>query len=130
MFKNLNPLAIGVSGHQSEIIELALTYGFAGMDLNMAEFASRARLKGMPYAKRLIQSAKIRIGTFPLPIGLGHRRRGLSERSEEAAGTGRLRRRNWAAPAARPRLPPPATLGLTTRTSSSTADAFTTSAPC
>ena len=55
MFKNLNPLAIGVSGHQSEIIELALTYGFAGMDLNMAEFASRARLKGMPYAKRLIQ---------------------------------------------------------------------------
>ncbi len=68
MFKNLNPLAIGVSGHQSEIIELALTYGFAGMDLNMAEFTSRARLKGMPYAKRLIESAKIRIGTFSLPI--------------------------------------------------------------
>jgi len=68
MFKNLNPLAIGVSGHQSEIIELALTYGFAGMDLNMVEFASRARLKGMPYAKRLIESAKIRIGTFPLPF--------------------------------------------------------------
>jgi sugar phosphate isomerase/epimerase len=68
MFKNLNPLAIGVSGHQSEIIELALTYGFAGLDLNMAEFASRARLKGMPYAKRLIQSANIRIGTFALPL--------------------------------------------------------------
>ena len=68
MFKNLNPLAIGVSGHQSEIIELALTYGFAGMDLNIAEFASRARLKGMPYAKRLIESAKIRIGTFSLPL--------------------------------------------------------------
>jgi sugar phosphate isomerase/epimerase len=68
MFKNLNPSAIGVSGHQSEIIELALTYGFAGIDLNMAEFASRARLKGMPYAKRLIESAKIRIGTFPLPL--------------------------------------------------------------
>ena len=68
MFKNLNPLAIGVSGHQSEIIELALTYGFAGMDLNITEFASRARLKGMPYAKRLIESAKIRIGTFALPL--------------------------------------------------------------
>jgi sugar phosphate isomerase/epimerase len=68
MFKNLNPSAIGVSGHQSEIIELALTYGFAGIDLNMAEFASRARLKGMPYAKRLIESAKIRIGAFPLPL--------------------------------------------------------------
>jgi sugar phosphate isomerase/epimerase len=70
MFKNLNPLALGVSGHQSEIIELALTYGFAGIDLNMVEFASRARLKGMPYAKRLIESAKMRIGTFSLPLEL------------------------------------------------------------
>ena len=70
MFKNLNPSAIGVSGHQSEIIELALSYGFAGMDLNMVEFAACARLKGMPYAKRLIQSAKIRIGTFALPLEL------------------------------------------------------------
>ncbi len=68
MFKNLNPSALGVSGHQSEIIELALTYGFAGLDLNMAEFAARARLKGLPYAKRLVQSAQIRIGTFALPL--------------------------------------------------------------
>lgn len=68
MFKNLNPSALGVSGHQSEIIELALTYGFAGMDLNVAEFATRVRLKGMPYARRLIDSAKIRIGTFSLPL--------------------------------------------------------------
>ncbi len=68
MFKNLNPGWLGVSGHQSEIIELALTYGFAGMDLNMVEFATRARLKGMAYARRLIDSARLRIGTFPLPF--------------------------------------------------------------
>jgi len=68
MFKNLNPSALGVSGHQSELIELALTYGFAGMDINVAEFATRVRLKGMPYARRLIDSAKIRIGTFALPL--------------------------------------------------------------
>jgi sugar phosphate isomerase/epimerase len=68
MFKNLNPSALGVSGHQSEIIELTLTYGFAGVDLNMAEFATRVRLKGMEYARRLIQSAGIRVGTFPLPL--------------------------------------------------------------
>jgi sugar phosphate isomerase/epimerase len=68
MFKNLNPSALGVSGHQSEIIELALTYGFTGIDLNMAEFAAQSRLKGMPYARRLIQSANIRVGTFPLPM--------------------------------------------------------------
>jgi len=68
MFKNLNPAALGISGHQSEIIELALTYGFAGVDLNMAEFAARVRLKGMPYARRLIDSARIRVGTFALPL--------------------------------------------------------------
>jgi sugar phosphate isomerase/epimerase len=68
MFKNLNPGFLGISGHQSEIIELALTYGFAGMDVSIIEFATRARLKGMPYARRLFESARLRIGTFPLPF--------------------------------------------------------------
>jgi sugar phosphate isomerase/epimerase len=68
MFKNFNPAALGISGHQSEIIELALTFGFTGIDVNMAEFATRARLKGLDYARRLLSSAKLRIGTFSLPI--------------------------------------------------------------
>jgi len=68
MFKNLGPSALGVSGHQSEIIELALTYGFGGMDLNVVDFSARAKLHGMPYARRLIDSAKIRLGTFQLPL--------------------------------------------------------------
>jgi sugar phosphate isomerase/epimerase len=68
MFKNLSPSALGISGHQSEIIELALTYGFTGLDVNMAEFAARVRLKGMAYARRLIDSARIRVGTFALPL--------------------------------------------------------------
>ena len=85
MFKNLNPSALGVSGHQSEIIELALTYGFAGIDLNMAEFATRARLKGMPYAQRLIDSAKIRIGTFALPLEWDTDDESVSEGAEEIA---------------------------------------------
>lgn len=70
MFKNLNPSALGVSGHQSEVIELALTYGFRGMDLNIVEFATRVKLRGMPYARRLIDSAKLRLGTFALPLEL------------------------------------------------------------
>jgi len=68
MFKNLNPSALGVSGHQSEIIELVLTYGFQGMDIDIVEFANRVKAKGMPYARRLIDSAKIRLGTFQLPL--------------------------------------------------------------
>jgi sugar phosphate isomerase/epimerase len=68
MFKNLNASALGVSGHQSEIIELALTYGFQGFDLDMEKFAARAKLRGMEYARRLIDSAKIRVGSFGLPL--------------------------------------------------------------
>ncbi len=68
MFKNLNPGALGVTGHQSEIIELALTYGFGGMDLNVVEFATRSRLKGVEYARRLFDSGKLKLGSFQLPL--------------------------------------------------------------
>ena len=127
MFKNLNPSALGVSGHQSEIIELALTYGFAGIDLNMAEFATRARLKGMPYARRLIQSAKIRIGTFPLPLEwdtddetFQKELKKLPEYAECAAELGCTRCTAMLAPAG--------DAAPTTRTSSSIAAVSTTSA--
>ena len=68
MFKNLNPSFLGVTGHQSEIIELALTYGFGGIDMNVQEFATRVQRKGLDYARRLIDSAGIRISTFALPL--------------------------------------------------------------
>jgi sugar phosphate isomerase/epimerase len=70
MYRNLNAAALGVSGHQSEIIELVLTYGFQGMDVDIAEFANRAKLHGASYARRLISSARLRSGTFPLPVEL------------------------------------------------------------
>jgi sugar phosphate isomerase/epimerase len=38
------------------------------MDLAVVDFATRAKLHGMPYATRLIESAKIRLGTFELPV--------------------------------------------------------------
>jgi sugar phosphate isomerase/epimerase len=68
MFKNLSPSAIGITGHQSEMIELALTFGFEGIELDMAEVTGRAKLHGMPYARRLVDSAKILVGDFPLPV--------------------------------------------------------------
>jgi sugar phosphate isomerase/epimerase len=70
MFRNLNALVLGVSGHQSEIIELALTYGFQGIDIEIAEYATRAKLHGVPYARRLVDSARLRMGTFALPLEL------------------------------------------------------------
>jgi sugar phosphate isomerase/epimerase len=72
MYKNLNAKALGVTGHQSEIIELALTYGFRGMDVDIAEIARRAEKKGAAYATRLIRSATsrtgFRIGSFTYPF--------------------------------------------------------------
>jgi sugar phosphate isomerase/epimerase len=62
MFKNLNPNALGVTGHQSEIIELALSFGFTSIDLNVTEFATLSRLKGVPYARRLFDSAALKMG--------------------------------------------------------------------
>jgi len=68
MYKTLNTSALGISGNQSEIIELALTYGFQAIDLDVADFATRVKLRGMPYARRLIDSAQIRVSWFQLPF--------------------------------------------------------------
>ena len=70
MFKNMSPQALSLSGTQSEIIELVLTYGFESMDLDAIEFSERAEVKGMDYARRLIDSAKMKLGGFVLPIDL------------------------------------------------------------
>lgn len=68
MFRNLDTQGLGVSGRQSEVIELALSFQFKSMTLDMREFAAQVDTYGLPDARRLIDSAKIRIGAFPLPM--------------------------------------------------------------
>ena len=68
MFKNLCPSTLGISGRQSEIIELTLTYGFRGLDLEIDDFAQRAKAQGLDQAIRFITSAKLRIGSVDLPV--------------------------------------------------------------
>jgi len=70
MYKTLSPKALGISGRQSELIELALTYGFRGLDVDMADLAKRARNTTIEQALRFLESAKIKIGTYDLPINL------------------------------------------------------------
>ncbi len=67
MYRNLNTEVLGVSGRQSELIELALTYGFRGVDMDMAELVKRARSRGLDSVRRFIDSAKLRVGCFDLP---------------------------------------------------------------
>jgi sugar phosphate isomerase/epimerase len=58
MFKNLSPNGLGISGRQSELIELALTYGFRGLDIDMEHFVKQAQRRSMDHARRFIDSAK------------------------------------------------------------------------
>lgn len=70
MYKNLNATALGVSGRQSELIELSLTYSFRGFDVDIEDVAKRAKNHGVEHAKRFIDSADIKVGGFRLPVGL------------------------------------------------------------
>lgn len=68
MYKTLSADALGLSGRQSEIIELALSHGFKGIDLDLADFAHQVERSGAAHARRLIESAKLKLGAFRLPI--------------------------------------------------------------
>jgi sugar phosphate isomerase/epimerase len=70
MFRNFNPSALGIIGHPSEIIELALSYGFQGVDLAIEESVHTVKGYGVPYARRLLESARLRAGVFHLPMDL------------------------------------------------------------
>src|SRR5580704_16438939 len=63
MFKNLNLAALGISGRQSEIIELTLSHGFKGLDLDLVEFGNQVKASGLAHARRLIDSARLKIGS-------------------------------------------------------------------
>ncbi|HEY2838028.1 MAG TPA: sugar phosphate isomerase/epimerase [Pirellulales bacterium] len=67
MFKNLSSKQLGLSGSQSELIELALSFGFKGLDLDIVEFAEQVASKGLPHARRLLDSSKLQVGAFALP---------------------------------------------------------------
>ncbi len=72
MFKNLSPETLGFSGRQSEVIELALSYGFKGLDLEIVEFAREVAAQGFAKASRLITSARLKVGSFVLPVRWQH----------------------------------------------------------
>ena len=68
MYKTLNPQVLGISGRQSEIIELALTYGFRGLEIDTSEFAKRVELRGLERAKRFLESGHLKVSGFELPM--------------------------------------------------------------
>lgn len=69
MYRNLNPDTLKVSGRQSELIELALTYRFKGLDVDVEELARRITPDSLEGTRQIFDSAKIHVGGFQLPIG-------------------------------------------------------------
>jgi sugar phosphate isomerase/epimerase len=68
MYKNLSAEGLGIFGRQSELIELSLTYGFRGLDLDILDLVKRAQTQGVAQACRFLKSAQIEVGGFELPI--------------------------------------------------------------
>lgn len=71
MYTILNPAHIGISGRQSEVIELLLTHGFRGLEVDIREFQRRVQQSSLVDARKLLDSAKLRISGFELPVELG-----------------------------------------------------------
>ncbi len=100
MFKNFSTYALEMMAPQYEQIEMALTHGFRGIDLDVVDMAEQFELRGEAKARRLLDSAKIHLGSFELPVPLEgseeefqQELEKLSTRAEVAARLGCLRAR-------------------------------------
>jgi sugar phosphate isomerase/epimerase len=71
VYKILNSGGLGVAGKQNELIELALTHGFKGVEVDIVDLVGRHDTLGKQFACQFLQSAKIDMGTFELPVDLG-----------------------------------------------------------
>ncbi len=74
MIKNFSPQSLGINGRQTELLELALTYAFNGIDIDMHEMLRRSLRTDTADAAKYLEAArkafKIRIGGFDLGINL------------------------------------------------------------
>ena len=68
MFRNLSTIGLPLSGRPSELIELALSFGFDGMDIDLIDFQQQADAFGVAHARRLMVSARLKCGVFRLPV--------------------------------------------------------------
>ena len=68
MYKCLSPSAIGVFARQSDLLEIALTHRFKGLEIDIHEVLRRAQASSVVQACRYLCSAQVRIGGFELPV--------------------------------------------------------------
>ncbi len=73
MYRNFNAAALGVSGRQSELLEIALTNRFKGIDVDVTDLTKRAKISTVENACKYLvsavgSSAKLLIGGFEVPV--------------------------------------------------------------
>ncbi len=71
MYRNLSTVSLPLSGRPSELIELALSFGFDGMDIDILDFCQQAEIYGVEHARRLMVSARLKASAIRLPVALG-----------------------------------------------------------
>lgn len=111
MYKNLNATVLGVSGRQSELIELAMTYGFNGLDIDIVDLVKRTQRTEFSKAARYLTSAKMKVSGFDTPMDLDadddsfSKALALLPQTVEIAGKASARAGFLRLPAATDRLP-------------------------
>jgi len=68
VYKNLSSSSIGVFARQSELLEIALTHRFRGLEIEIGEVLRRAQASSVAQACRYLCSAHVKIGGFELPV--------------------------------------------------------------
>jgi len=90
MYKDLNIEYLGISGRQNELIELTLSHGFKGFNLDVDQFAQQVKRDGIDSARRLIDSARLRLSTFRLPVDVDTNEPDYQEQLEALKATAEL----------------------------------------
>jgi hydroxypyruvate isomerase len=68
MFKILNLALLGISSRINELVEMSLTFGFQGVDVELPMVLAHAQIHGPQYAFGLLGGARSRSGGFDLPV--------------------------------------------------------------
>lgn len=68
MFKILNLGLLGISSRINELVEMSLTFGFQGVDIELPMVLAHAQIHGPQYAYGLLGGARSRSGGFDLPV--------------------------------------------------------------
>lgn len=70
MYKTLDTNLLEITGRSTEVIELALTYGFLGINVDMMDLYKRSQRGTFESSSRFLTSSKLKVASFSAAISL------------------------------------------------------------